>query len=73
VIVGNIGSAQMMNYTAIGPDVNLAARLCGAAAPNQILINAATYAAIKDEIQAVPVEPLVLRHIAQPVQAYSVE
>lgn len=73
VIVGNIGSAQMMNYTAIGPDVNLAARLCSAAAANQILINAATYAAVKAEIHAVPVEPLVLRHIAQPVQAYSVE
>lgn len=73
VIVGNIGSAQMMNYTAIGPDVNLAARLCGAALPNQILINAATYQAVRGEINTTPVAPLVLRHIAQPIQAYSVE
>ncbi len=72
VIVGNIGSAQMMNYTAIGPDVNLAARLCGAAEPNQILINHATYTAVRDHVTAVPVEPLTLRHIALPVQAYSV-
>ncbi|HEY1013037.1 MAG TPA: adenylate/guanylate cyclase domain-containing protein [Herpetosiphonaceae bacterium] len=73
VIVGNIGSAQMMNYTAIGPDVNLAARLCGAAAPNQILINEETYQAVAAEVRAVPVEPLSLRHIANLVQAYSVE
>ena len=73
VIVGNIGSAQMMNYTVIGADVNLAARLCGAAAAGQILINQAAYEAVCDQIHAVPVAPLNLRHIAKPVQAYSVE
>ena len=72
VIVGNIGSAQMSNYTAIGPEVNLAARLCGAARPDQILINQATYDAVKQQIEAEPVTPLELRHIALPVQAYSV-
>ncbi|MBP8252790.1 MAG: GAF domain-containing protein, partial [Herpetosiphon sp.] len=72
VIVGNIGSDQMMNYTAIGPDVNLAARLCGAAAPHQILINHATFEAVRDQIETAPIQPLVLRHISQPVQAYSV-
>ena len=73
VIVGNIGSAQMMNYTVIGADVNLAARLCGAAAAGQILINQTTYDAVSSHVRAVPVAPLALRHIANPVQAYSVE
>ncbi len=73
VVVGNIGSAQMMNYTAIGPDMNLAARLCSAALANQILVSQATYDAVRDQVHAVPVEPLSLRHISQLVQAYSIE
>ncbi|KPL88114.1 adenylate/guanylate cyclase domain-containing protein [Herpetosiphon geysericola] len=73
VVVGNIGSAQMMNYTAIGPDMNLAARLCSAALPNQILVSQATYDAVQQHVQAVPVAPLSLRHISQLVQAYSIE
>ncbi|GAA5527090.1 adenylate/guanylate cyclase domain-containing protein [Herpetosiphon gulosus] len=73
VVVGNIGSSQMMNYTAIGSDMNLAARLCSAALPNQILVSQATYDAVREEVQAVPVAPLSLRHISQLVQAYSIE
>ncbi|MFP4687619.1 MAG: protein kinase domain-containing protein, partial [bacterium] len=36
-IVGSIGSRQQQDYTAIGPVVNLAARLCSSASPGEIL------------------------------------
>ena len=38
VVLGNMGSASRQAYTAFGPSVNLASRLCGAALEGQILL-----------------------------------
>jgi serine/threonine protein kinase/class 3 adenylate cyclase len=38
VVLGNMGSASRQAYTAFGPSVNLASRLCGAALESQILL-----------------------------------
>ena len=43
VISGNIGSDRQMNYTVIGDNVNLAARLCSHAKPSQIVISRSVY------------------------------
>jgi hypothetical protein len=42
-IIGNIGSYEKMDYTAIGSTVNLAQRLEAYARPNTVLISKATY------------------------------
>jgi len=42
-IVGNVGTPKQLQYTVIGDVVNLAARLCGLAAPDEILFDEATY------------------------------
>jgi adenylate cyclase len=45
VIVGNIGSPQHMDYTAIGDEMNIAARLQGMAKGGQILVTRNVYEA----------------------------
>ena len=46
--VGNFGSNERMDYTIIGGEVNLAARLESQADPDGILISYETYAHVKD-------------------------
>jgi len=54
-IVGNIGSKQRLDYTAIGPSVNLANRLQAAAMPQQILLTREAYEMTKEHIVARPI------------------
>ena len=46
-LVGNIGSDQIRNFTAIGDTVNLAARLQETAQPGEVVIGPGTHAAIR--------------------------
>ncbi|MBI2768730.1 MAG: response regulator [Burkholderiales bacterium] len=70
--VGNFGSDVRMDYTIIGPEVNLAARLEQAADPGGVLISAGTYALVHDEIDADPCEPVIAKGFADPIPVYSV-
>jgi adenylate cyclase len=49
-VVGNVGAPDLMNYTALGDTVNLAARLQGLSSSGQILISAATRNQLKDRV-----------------------
>ncbi len=51
VIVGNIGSPQHMDYTAIGDEMNIAARLQGLAQGGQILVTRTVYEATQEHFQ----------------------
>ncbi|MCP4536909.1 MAG: PAS domain-containing protein [Chloroflexi bacterium] len=50
-VVGNIGSAILHNFTAIGDCVNFSARLSGIAEPGQIFISAEAYECVQDQIE----------------------
>ncbi|MFH1759579.1 MAG: adenylate/guanylate cyclase domain-containing protein [bacterium] len=47
VTVGNVGTEERMEYTALGKNVNIAARLEGAATPNCVLISSETMNKVK--------------------------
>ncbi|NBD35678.1 MAG: response regulator [Chloroflexi bacterium] len=72
VIVGNIGSHRLMDYTVIGQTANMAKRLQEHARPGQILIEDQTYHQVAELIQARPVKLPELQHYRQLKQIYEV-
>jgi len=74
VTVGVIGAASRLEYTAVGPAVNLASRLCSEAAHGEVLIDARTIELLGEAAQrhrVLPGEALKLKGFQQPVQSYS--
>lgn len=71
--VGNFGSDLRMDYTIIGPEVNLAARLEQAADPGGIMISSETYSLVRDEIVAIEQQPLIAKGFPDPIKAYAVQ
>ncbi len=71
-VVGMFGSAERADYTAIGPSVNIAARLQQAAAPAQLLVSAAVADYLeKDEITKF--SSLELKGVDETVLAFAVK
>jgi adenylate cyclase len=70
--VGNFGSEDRMDYTIIGSEVNLAARLQSHAELGGILLSHETYSLVKDKVLAEEREPIRAKGIAKPVWNYKV-
>jgi class 3 adenylate cyclase len=70
--VGNFGSNDRMDYTIIGAEANLAARLQAIAEPGQIVISYETYALVRDTIVARAVPPITMKGISREVIPYVV-
>jgi class 3 adenylate cyclase/CHASE1-domain containing sensor protein len=70
--VGNFGSNERMDYTIIGGEVNVAARLERSTKPDGITLTGETYALVKDQFDARPGEPIRLKGITREIRPYSV-
>lgn len=70
--VGNFGSHGRMDYTAIGRQVNLAARLQTACEPGKVLVSHATWALVEAEIPCEPRGAMQVKGVHHPVQVYEV-
>ena len=72
VTIGTIGYEQRLDYGAIGPACNMAARLCGEAKDTQILIAPRVLSKIEAHIEVEPVGDLVLKGFQRPVPTHNI-
>ena len=71
--VGNFGSEDRMDYTIIGAEANLAARLQSIAEPGGICLSYETYALVRDMVRARPLPPIAMKGISREVVPYAVD
>jgi adenylate cyclase len=69
--IGKIGFAGRLDYDAIGPVVNMAARLCDEAKARQILLAPRAFAAVEGRVVVEPVGPLTLKGFHRPIPAFN--
>jgi adenylate cyclase len=73
VNVGNFGSNDRMDYTIIGAEANLAARLQSIAEPSGIVLSYETYSLVRKHVKARPLGAITLKGISRPIVPYAVE
>ena len=72
VVVGPLAYEPQRPYTAAGDTLQLATRLQQRAAPDTLLVSAATYALVQDEVQGEACETLSLDAPSTPVPVYAI-
>jgi class 3 adenylate cyclase len=72
VVVGDVGGGSRQEQLALGETPNLAARLQGIAAPNSLVISAATLQLLGGFFTSQSLGPSLLKGMAQPIETYQV-
>jgi adenylate cyclase len=73
VVVGNIGSSTKMEYTVIGEEFNIAARMQGTAQPGEVLISEDTYRIVAEAVHVTRLEPITFKGKITMVEVYRVD
>jgi len=74
MVVGNIGSQRKMDYTVIGDNVNLGARVEALTRdfPHRVLITGKTFEQVKHTVEAIHLDDVVVKGKKKPVPVYAV-
>src|SRR5262245_3054678 len=72
VVSGNIGSQTRIDYTVVGDNVNLTARIEASARVGEVHVSEATYLAIEKYVTATRLDPITVKNRMQPVRVYAV-
>ncbi|MEG4323115.1 MULTISPECIES: adenylate/guanylate cyclase domain-containing protein [unclassified Microcoleus] len=72
VVVGNIGSPQHMDYTAIGDEVNIASRLQSMAEGGQILVSDSVYSATQDIFEFRKIGSVIVKGKKKAIETFEV-
>ncbi|GJI92522.1 adenylate/guanylate cyclase domain-containing protein [Duganella hordei] len=71
--VGNFGSNDRMDYTILGAEANLAARLQSIAPAGGIVVSYETYALVRDIVAGHALAPVSMKGIAREVVPYAID
>jgi class 3 adenylate cyclase len=71
-MAGKVGAQDRMEYTLIGEEVNLASRICGKAAPRQVLVTKQTWDLVQGEMKGRELEPVIVKGLSYPIKIYEV-
>jgi len=71
IFTGEIGYHHRREYVVAGPAVNLAARLMSKAAPGQIVLDPATWEAVREDFVSDSLPPIPLKGIPEPVPRFA--
>jgi predicted ATPase/class 3 adenylate cyclase len=72
VVVGPVGTGDVVEYTAMGIGIVLAARLESIAQPDTVLISQATHRLVKPYVEVVPLGPTAVKGRSQSVHVFEV-
>lgn len=72
VVIGNIGSEDYMDFTLIGDNVNISARLCSKALPGEILISETTYEAVQENVEVAMSRAIAVKGKEDPIKVFSI-
>ncbi|NOY58477.1 MAG: HAMP domain-containing protein, partial [Calditrichaeota bacterium] len=73
VVMGNMGSKSRLDYTVIGDVVNLSARLCAIAKPDQIIAPIEMVDKLSGDYPTIRLNPVWIKGRSQPLEVFEVD